>query len=157
MQKYYICINPSLSTVKKFYALLHEKYYGSTTLTHALIPHFEIAPKFKEAVDDNWNWSIKGFEDTDCIENIVEKGEIAHFSNFTFFRNVFLKLFSSFFYYEYIWRKELKDRKQHCRKKEEILITRIVCFKKCFQEPILQKYKIWIVWWRINSLPNDNL
>ena len=27
------------------------------------------------------------------LENIVEKGEIAHLSNFTFFHNVFLKLF----------------------------------------------------------------
>ena len=36
-------------------------------------------PKFKEAADDNWNVTIKGFYDTDCIENMVEKGEIAHF------------------------------------------------------------------------------
>ena len=32
-------------------------------------------PKFKEAADDNWNLANKGFEDTDCIENIVEKGQ----------------------------------------------------------------------------------
>ena len=32
VQKYFNCINPSLSTVKKFYAMLHQKYYGSTTL-----------------------------------------------------------------------------------------------------------------------------
>ena len=50
-------------------------------------------PKFKEAADDKWNVAIKGFYDTDCIENIVEKGDIAHLSNFTFFHNVFLKLF----------------------------------------------------------------
>ena len=36
-------------------------------------------PKFKEDADDNWNVAIEGFQDTDCIENIVEKGEIAHF------------------------------------------------------------------------------
>ena len=43
-----------------------------------------------------WEW-VKGFQDADCIENtcIVEKGKIAHLSNFTFFHNVFLKLFSS--------------------------------------------------------------
>ena len=29
-------------------------------------------PKFKEAADDNWNVTIKGFQGTDCIENIVE-------------------------------------------------------------------------------------
>ena len=32
VQKYYNCINPSLSTVQKFYAMLHQKYYGPTTL-----------------------------------------------------------------------------------------------------------------------------
>ena len=32
VQKYYNCINPSLSTVKKFYAMLHYRYYGSTAL-----------------------------------------------------------------------------------------------------------------------------
>ena len=31
----------------------------------------------------------------DSIKNMVEKGEIAHLSNFTFLHNVFLKLFSS--------------------------------------------------------------
>ena len=36
-------------------------------------------PKFKEAADDNLKLATKGFSDTDCIENIVEKGEIAHF------------------------------------------------------------------------------
>ena len=35
--------------------------------------------------------AINGFQDTDCIENTVEKGEIAHFEQFPFF----LKLFSS--------------------------------------------------------------
>ena len=37
VQKYYNCINPSLSTVKKFYAMLHLKYYGSTTLSTKLV------------------------------------------------------------------------------------------------------------------------
>ena len=36
-------------------------------------------PKFKEATDDNCSVAIKGFLDTDCIENIVEKCDIAHF------------------------------------------------------------------------------
>ena len=36
-------------------------------------------PKFKEAADNNWNVASKGIPDSDCIENIGEKGEIAHF------------------------------------------------------------------------------
>ena len=38
-------------------------------------------------------WLFKDY--TDSKENIVEKGEIAYLSNFTFFHNVFLKLFCS--------------------------------------------------------------
>ena len=38
-------------------------------------------------------WLFKGFQDTDCIEIIVEKGEIAHLSNFTFFPQCFAKAF----------------------------------------------------------------
>ena len=41
-----------------------------------------------EAVDNNWNMADIGFLDTDYIEKIVEKGEIAHF-----FHNVFLSFF----------------------------------------------------------------
>ena len=36
VQKYSNCINPSLSSVKKFYAMLHKKYYQSTTLSNIL-------------------------------------------------------------------------------------------------------------------------
>ena len=36
MQKYYNCINMSISTVKKFYAMLYWKYYGSTTLKNSI-------------------------------------------------------------------------------------------------------------------------
>ena len=43
-------------------------------------------PKFKEAADDNWTVAIQRFKDTDYIENIVEKGEIAHFEQFHLFR-----------------------------------------------------------------------
>ena len=39
-------------------------------------------PKFKEAADDIYNVAINGFKDTGCIENIVEKDEIAHFEQF---------------------------------------------------------------------------
>ena len=46
-------------------------------------------PKFKEAADDKWNVANKGFQDADCIENIVEKGEIAHFEQFHHFPTMF--------------------------------------------------------------------
>ena len=36
---------------------------------------------------------IQGFQDTDCIENIVEKGEIAHFVQFHLFPQCFSKSF----------------------------------------------------------------
>ena len=56
---------------------------------------FRDRPKFKEAADNNWNVAIKGFQDTNCIENIVEKGEIAHFEQFHLFPQCFPKAFSS--------------------------------------------------------------
>ena len=37
------------------------------------------------------NVAIKGFEDTDCIETIVEKGEIAHLEQFHLFPQWFPK------------------------------------------------------------------
>ena len=51
------------------------------------------SPKFKEAADDNWNVAFKGFEDRYCIENILEKGEIAHFEQFHLFPQYFPKPF----------------------------------------------------------------
>ena len=42
-------------------------------------------PKFKEAAADNWNVAT----DTDCIENIVENSEIAHFEQFYLFFTMF--------------------------------------------------------------------
>ena len=47
-------------------------------------------PIFKEATDDNWNVAIK---DRNCIENIMEKGEIAHFEQFHLFPQCFPKAF----------------------------------------------------------------
>ena len=41
VQKYYNSMNPSLSTVKKFYAMLHKRYYGTTTLVHRQPANFE--------------------------------------------------------------------------------------------------------------------
>ena len=54
---------------------------------------FWIRPNFKEAADNNWNVAIKGFQDTDCIENIVEKGEIAHFEQFHLLPQCFPKVY----------------------------------------------------------------
>ena len=51
------------------------------------------SPEFKEGADDNWNVAIKWFKDTDHIENIVEKGEIAHFEQFHLFPQCFPKAF----------------------------------------------------------------
>ena len=45
--------------------------------------------KLKEAAEDNWHMAIERFYDTDCIENIVETGKIAHFEQFQLF-NAFL-------------------------------------------------------------------
>ena len=39
-------------------------------------------PKFQEVADDNLNVANKGFKNTDCIENIVKKGEIAQNEQF---------------------------------------------------------------------------
>ena len=49
------------------------------------ITPFRNHPKFKKAADENCNVAIKGFLDTDCIGNIVEKAEIAHFEQFHLF------------------------------------------------------------------------
>ena len=58
-----------------------------------IAPWFWDRPKFVEAADDNWNVTIKGFLDTDRIENIVEKGEIAYFEQFHLFQQCFTKAF----------------------------------------------------------------
>ena len=38
-------------------------------------------------------WDFKGLQDTDCIENSVEKGEIAHFEQFHLFPQCFPEAF----------------------------------------------------------------
>ena len=62
-------------------------------------------PKFIEAADDNSNAAIKGFQDTDCIENIEEKGEIAHFEQFHVFPQCFP---TAFFFHVLKWVKCVK-------------------------------------------------
>ena len=48
-------------------------------------------PEFKKAADDNWNVAIKGLKIQ--IENVLEKGEIAHFELFHLFPQCFPKAF----------------------------------------------------------------
>ena len=55
--------------------------------TDYTVHHFETASDSKNLQ------TIKGFYDTDCIENIVEKGEIAHFEQFHLFLQCFLEAF----------------------------------------------------------------
>ena len=45
--------------------------------------------KLKESTDNNWIVAIKRFSDTDCIEKIAEKVEIAYFEQFHLFSTMF--------------------------------------------------------------------
>ena len=79
-----------------------------TSFFHSEYVVLKNVPEFKEAANVTLNVAIKGFYDTDCIENIVEKGEIARFEQFHLFTQCFLKLFSTVCQNEYIWRKGLR-------------------------------------------------
>ena len=61
VQKYYNCINPSLSTVKKFYAMLLWKYYGSTTLA-LNCPLFALLGKLSDDSDEGMDESQDVYE-----------------------------------------------------------------------------------------------
>ena len=71
-------------------------------LTRSLIHHFETIPNSKKLQTTTKLWLSEYFKDcieyfkdcTDCIENIVEKGEIAHFEQFHLFPQCFPKAFS---------------------------------------------------------------
>ena len=73
---------------------LYEQQVAVNRAFVSLFPNtpFWDCPKFKKAADNNWNVAIKGFLDTDCIEN-VGKGKLLILSIFTLFHNVFLKVF----------------------------------------------------------------
>ena len=64
-----------------------------SALTLSQIYHFETVPNSKKLQAINEMWLIKGFCDTDRIENRVEKSEIAHFEQFHLFRQCFPKAF----------------------------------------------------------------
>ena len=73
------------------------------------ITSFLDCPDSKDAADDNWNVAIKGFLDRDCIENIVEKDEIAHFEQIHLYPQCFPKALFLMCWNEYIWREGLKN------------------------------------------------
>ena len=62
----------------------------TTMLTHSLVHHFETVPNSNKLQTTTEMWLLKDF---DCIENIVEKGEIAHFEQFHLFLQCFPKAF----------------------------------------------------------------
>ena len=62
-------------------------------LTHSLIHHFETVRNSKKLQTTTEMWLLKGLYDTDCIEIIVEKGEIAQNEQFHLFPQCFPKAF----------------------------------------------------------------
>ena len=63
-------------------------------LTHSLIHHFQTVPNSKKQLQTKTeNVAIKECLDTDCIENMVEKGEIAYFEQLHLFPQCFPKAF----------------------------------------------------------------
>ena len=54
---------------------------------------FVTIPNSKKLQTTTEMWLLKDFKDTDCKENIVKKGEIAHFGQFYLFPQCFPKLF----------------------------------------------------------------
>ena len=82
---------------------LHRNYYVAgilsacieKLLTHSLMHCFETFRNSKKLqTTTEITLAIKGFWNTDCIENIVEKGEIAHFEQFHIFSQCFPRAFS---------------------------------------------------------------
>ena len=70
--------NPSIQV------MLYEKR-DSCICRKTPIHYFETERSYRQ--------QLKGFQDADCIENIVEKGEIAHFEQFHLFPKSFSKVF----------------------------------------------------------------
>ena len=63
------------------------------SLTHSLIHHFQTTPNSKKLQTTTKMCLLKEFSDTDYIENIMEKGKIAHFEQFHLFPQCFLRDF----------------------------------------------------------------
>ena len=62
-------------------------------LSHSLKHHFETVPNSNKLQTTTAMWLLHNFKDTNCIESIVEKGEIAHFEQFHLFPQYFPKAF----------------------------------------------------------------
>ena len=75
-----------------FYARYQNKQAPEVILTHSLTHYFETVPNSKKLQTTTEMSLLKDFN-TDCIENIVEKGEIAHFEQFHLFPQCFPKAF----------------------------------------------------------------
>ena len=64
-------------------------------LTHSLINHFETVPKSKKLQTTTEMWLLKDSDIQIAEKTMWKKVKLLILSNFTFFHNVFLKLFSS--------------------------------------------------------------
>ena len=69
------------------------RYLMIKDLIHSLTHHFETIPNSKKLQTTIEMWPLKGFQDTYCIENIVVKGEMAHFEQFHLFPQCLSKAF----------------------------------------------------------------
>ena len=115
-------------------------------------------PKFKEGADDNWNVPIEGFKDTDCIENIVGKGEIAHFEQFHLFPQCFPKdrffnllkwvymeeRLNPFPHNDAFWRPGETSLLKTLREKEKLLVTSSFSFSHSVFYPFGQLSAIFV-------------
>ena len=74
------------------------------TLAHFLIHHIETIPNSKKLQTSTEMWLLKDFKIQIAQKALWKKVKLLILSNFTFFHNVFLQLFSSMCLNEYIWR-----------------------------------------------------
>ena len=79
----------------------------SQVLTHSLICHFETVPNSDNLKTTTEMWLLKDLKRQIAQKTFWKKVKLLILSNFTFFHNIFLKIFSSMCYNGYIWRKGL--------------------------------------------------
>ena len=60
-------------------SLLNNRFSDFTISKHLKRTNSETVPNSKKLWTTTEMLAIEGFSDLDCIENVVEKGEIAHF------------------------------------------------------------------------------
>ena len=63
------------------------------SLTHSLIQHFETVPNSKKLHKTTEKWQLKDFKIQIARKTLCKKVKLLILSNFTFFYNVFPKLF----------------------------------------------------------------